>query len=308
MMRAEAAAWLARLHSDDRNATDDAGFRAWLGVDHLHREAFDQVSAAWEAAGGDFADFDTAPVRRRTGVRTAVFAIAASLVVGMASLYAILPRPQYFSTGLGEQKRVVLADGSTMLLDTSSMAEVSFRARERLVKLVRGQVHFEIVHDPARPFVVAFGKRQVTDIGTTFDVLMRGDVSSVVLSSGEVVVDDGPVHRKLDPGERLTFLRGRTVMDKPDLEILTAWQSGRLVFQKRSLQDVVNELNRYSQRQLFIADPAIASLELSGTYRLGDTAGFATSVSALLPVAADLTSDKIILSARDIPEPESSEH
>ena len=33
-VRAEAAAWLARLHAEDRDAADEAAFRAWLAARH----------------------------------------------------------------------------------------------------------------------------------------------------------------------------------------------------------------------------------------------------------------------------------
>ncbi len=51
-IRAEAAAWLARLHSEDRDDLDEAAFRIWLDESQLHKDAFDRLTDAWETAGG----------------------------------------------------------------------------------------------------------------------------------------------------------------------------------------------------------------------------------------------------------------
>ena len=51
-IRAEAAAWLARLHAEDRDAADEAAFRAWLSADPAHAMAFEAVDRVWSDIGG----------------------------------------------------------------------------------------------------------------------------------------------------------------------------------------------------------------------------------------------------------------
>ena len=51
-IRAEAAAWLARLHAEDRDATDEAAFRAWLCASPVHAAAFEAVDRMWSDVGG----------------------------------------------------------------------------------------------------------------------------------------------------------------------------------------------------------------------------------------------------------------
>src|SRR4029078_2474171 len=51
-IRAEAAAWLARLHAEDRDAADEAGFRAWLNTSPSHAAAFEAVGRVWSDVGG----------------------------------------------------------------------------------------------------------------------------------------------------------------------------------------------------------------------------------------------------------------
>src|SRR3546814_11225857 len=47
---------------------------------------------------------------------------------------------------------------------------VDYRARERIVRLVRGQALFDVAHAPDRPFSVIVAGRQVTALGTLFEV------------------------------------------------------------------------------------------------------------------------------------------
>jgi ferric-dicitrate binding protein FerR (iron transport regulator) len=48
-VRAEAAVWLALLHSDQRSADTERDFRAWLAGDALHAAAFERMTNTWEA-------------------------------------------------------------------------------------------------------------------------------------------------------------------------------------------------------------------------------------------------------------------
>lgn len=48
-VRAEAAVWLARLHSDRRSEETEREFRAWLAGDALRAIAFERMTNTWEA-------------------------------------------------------------------------------------------------------------------------------------------------------------------------------------------------------------------------------------------------------------------
>ena len=51
-VRAEAAAWLARLRAEDRDAADEAAFRTWLNASPVHASAFEAVDRMWSDVGG----------------------------------------------------------------------------------------------------------------------------------------------------------------------------------------------------------------------------------------------------------------
>ena len=75
-----------------------------------------------------------------------------------------------YETPVGGQSRITLADGSTVILNTNSLLDISFSDKCRDVHLRRGEAYFDVVHDKARPFTVYADNYVVRDIGTAFDV------------------------------------------------------------------------------------------------------------------------------------------
>ena len=306
-VRAQAAAWLARLRSEERGRDDEAGFRAWLAESERHRHAFDAVNTAWEVAGGLAADsaLFVAPARREQRSRRAVLAGAAGLVAAVAG--AGVWREAFagtYATGVGEQRRVALADGSLVILDTDTRVRVRLGDHTRAVSLIQGRAHFDVAKDAARPFVVSAGGEQVTALGTAFDVERHADAVSVVLMHGRVAIrredaaPSAPPTTVLQPGDRVVVSTAAPPRhDRPDLARLTAWQSGRAVFDNEPVAQAVAEMNRYSRRPIVIADPAVGALRVSGVYSTGDTEAFARSLSTLLPVEVSVESERVTLSA-----------
>src|SRR5262245_3528352 len=128
-IRAEAAAWVARLQSDARTDADATAWQAWMAGDPRRREAFARVTQAWEAAGA----LSARPASAPWPGRRAVLIGGATAVLAAGGALAVRDQPQRYATGVGELRRVVLADGSSMLLDTQTEVSVRLRKRERQV-------------------------------------------------------------------------------------------------------------------------------------------------------------------------------
>lgn len=296
----QAAAWLARLHSEDRCAADETAFRNWIAAAPENAEALDRASAVWEAAGGLAGRIERAPARTGLVHRRAVLAglgvaaIAGGSVVGWNRAYAGVYR-----TAVGEQRRVALADGSRLLLDTATELRVRMHGDRRELRVDSGRAGLEIATDP-RPFVIlADGRRAVARSGR-LDVRCDGNGLAILMAEGHAEVSGGAVSRTITVGERLrTTARTNDAdaVDRPNLDDLLAWQSGRAVFRDTTLAAAAEEMNRYTDRKLVIDGPKAQALRLSGVYRVGDTAAFASSVAMLLPVRVVKTTDAIRVDA-----------
>lgn len=310
-VRTQAAAWLARMRSERRTKADEAGFQAWLTEDARHRQAFDAVTAVFEAAGAvaDPSQVDTARRPRMGDRRKLLLGAGALALVGFGGAGVLrLTLAPALKTRIGEQRRLALADGSRVILDTNSVIKVAFTEDHRRVDLLSGRAHFDVAKDPARPFIVRAGDREIIAIGTAFDVSRENGSTSVVLVEGRVVVQptanaSSPGHtarQAMAPGDRLVFTTATTpaFQDRPDLTRETAWQTGRVIFENDTLQSAVEQLNRYTSQPLVIADAQAAEMRISGVFRTGDPETFAKSVALLLPLTVAPSSDKIVLRSR----------
>ncbi len=306
--RAEAAAWLARLRSEERTAEDERGFRAWLAESPLNREAFEVTSAIFDMAGAaDRSLLPTrvaGPVSRRNFLRTGVGLAAASL----AGVVVYLRSGSTYATEIGEQRTVVLEDGTRVQLDTDTEIRVSMSDDVRRVRLRKGRAHFNVAEDPARPFEVIAGAQSFTASRAQFDVSRDGVVVAVLLEDGPVSIKPedeaagGSTPRVVARGQRLVFADEKIVREeRPEMSRAIAWRNGRLAFFEDSVSAAVAEMNRYTRRPIVILDPQVGEMRISGNYSVGDAEAFARSLSLLLPVTVGLEKDRVTLRATQPP-------
>lgn len=278
----QAADWLARLHADDRDAGDEAAFRLWIAAHPSHADAFDRASAVWDAVGGIGHTISVEPARLS---RRAVMAGGAALLVaGGTTLGWREASAGVYETAVGEQRRVRLNDGTRVMMDTATRFRFSPVRGARLLSLWMGRIDLEVVDDP-RPFVIEAGARAARLRRGRVDVRRETSRTAFAAIDAALVVDGA---LPLRPAQRLTLSDGAPDrLDRPDLDDVTAWQSGRLAFRDETLADAAAEMNRYSSRPLLVEPGTASSLRLSGLYRAGDPEAFARSVAVLLPVRVE---------------------
>ncbi|HEY4078849.1 MAG TPA: FecR domain-containing protein [Rhizomicrobium sp.] len=299
-IRAEAAAWLARLRSEDRDASDEAGFRAWLAASPAHAAAFEAVDRVWSEVGG-LSDLrrQVVPSPARASRRALIAGVGLLAVTGGSALFWRSASARVYETDVGEQKHVALDDGSQLFLDARTRIAVSFSDTVRAVDLQYGRANFHVVPDYKRPFIVEAAERQIVATRCNFDVRCEDGKVQVVLIHGEADVKPasaaaGTQGERLRSGDRLVAVNDIEKRDKPDMTRLLAWQTGYESFENENLAQAVEEMNRYSTERLEV-DPAVANLKVSGVYRVGDNGAFARSLSKLLPISVRQNSDALVL-------------
>ena len=291
--------WLVLLRSGAATAADLAGFEAWLAQAPAHRTAFAEAEALWGAVACAFkaaapavpaqtlrkGDF---PRRRRT--RPAL-ALAASV-----ALCAWLAGPRLsdwlfsdYATVAGEQREVVLADHSSVLLNTDSAIALDWNDSQRRVVLRRGQAVFKVAKDADRPFDVVAGNASVRALGTVFEVFRHGDGAlDVVVNEHAVNVSlQGPGGGvRVAQGEGLRY-SGTGALGRPEpvnLNLASAWQRKKLVFRDQPLAEVVAEINRYSRGRVLIGGSGIAALRVSGIFPMDDLSHVLDALQSALSI------------------------
>lgn len=291
-IKERAAGWLERRDRADWSAADEAQLNAWLDQSLTHATAFWRLEGAWQrterlsALRGPMRVSKTS--QRSTLWRTTPWAVTLMLgliAVAIGGNYFTSSRAKTYSTPIGGHEIITLRDGTSIELNTDTSIEVAQSGDARNITLKKGEAYFQVVHDPAHPFVVIAGSHRVVDIGTKF--LMRKDSGGVevALYEGEASfesVKSGTITQKaiLKPGdvavagpEHRSF---RTVRSEPAATLVDklAWQRGFLVMDHTTLAAVVRDLNRYNVEKIVITDPAAARMEMYGTIPINGVDGF----------------------------------
>jgi ferric-dicitrate binding protein FerR (iron transport regulator) len=233
--RAEAAAWVARLHGPNRTPEVEAGFRRWMGEDPERAVAVELLTDTWEK---------TARLRRgpleevksweRPGfrVRFSHAAAATAVIVAVAVVTTVLSlRSDRLATGVGELRTLSLEDGTRVHLNTDTRVVPRYDEKSRRIELERGEAFFEVAKSGSRPFIVTAGGHQIRALGTSFAVrrgarnlavtLVEGKVSVSARSASKIDLDgsgtaapilvksdasrESPGSLILEPGQRVTL-------------------------------------------------------------------------------------------------------
>jgi transmembrane sensor len=243
----------------------------------------------------------------------AAVTLAACALIAVAVLswmQAHTAKPEVFATARGERRSLLLSDASHLVLNTDSQVTVAFTSRTRLITLDHGQARFEVAHNAARPFVVRAGGRQIIALGTAFDVRWTDERLSVVLVKGQVAVvpaGERPSARAaaaitLEPGERLQFVRpDLAVKSTAQIDREEAWVGGRVIFEATPLGVAIAEINRYAPHPLVLGDPTLASLRISGTFSVDDSAAFARALAQMFSLVITNSNGTLVLTRSAAP-------
>ena len=296
-----AAAWFARLQGSVISQSDLRALRAWR-AEPRNNEAFRRQEALWRAAARLRGDVDIErAVRRALSGKTRWRAhwgapAAGAALAGLALAVAIWSNAsttRVYTTPIGEQRIIALADGSTVRLDVDSRLRVHFTGSRRALTLDRGRALFDVAHDAARPFVVQAAQARVTAVGTRFDVRRLSDArAQVVLLQGRVDVSSvaapSPKTWKLVAGQELADTSRAAPPRSADLDAAVGWTVGELVFRDTPITEALSEANRYATRPLVLVDdPALADVRIDGVFKAGDALALGHALGALYDLSVE---------------------
>lgn len=323
-----AAQWLARRDRGLAAAEQDA-YLQWLLENPAHGVAISRLEKTWQAlnqlkkwrpAYSPQPNPDLlAPARRRYWHWSGALAAAAMIVVtfGLWSPHPAeqpaAPRQAIIHPG---PERLTLEDGSIVELNAGAKVDVAFTPAERRVQLTRGEAHFTVAKNPARPFIVSVDKLAVRAVGTAFSVSLNREAVSVLVTEGKVRLDEMPVVAEgaepallrelsnLMAGQQAVVSMGQA--DAPlvsevrevtpsEIERALSWQGLRLEFVDMPLADVVAEFNRYNQRKLVVGDVQTGAMLVGGNFRADNVDTFVRLLDAGFGVEAVARGNEVVL-------------
>jgi transmembrane sensor len=284
------------LNADDVSAEDRARFEAWRAAHPMYARAYEALSATWDqftavrpvlqavTFAQSMSEAAESPRRRHRALAAVAAGVVAAITIGWLRLDR-LSTDAVFRTVSGEHASIALPDGSTMELNSDSLARLDYRERTRVIYLERGEAFFKVAHDVHRPFWVIGRGSWVRAVGTEFNVLLQpsdvqvtvregtvkvGDVSSLVDGDPlDGVLSKGAV-RVLTAGEQADLSRAETAtrwLSPAQFARSTAWSGSTLYFENQPLGEVIQELGRYTPLKIVMLDAKLRRLPVGGTFQ-----------------------------------------
>jgi transmembrane sensor len=287
-----AASWYVQFQSQPPTPAEHSAWQQWLNGDPSHQAAWNQMEQLQRGLGALPKDFTrralSASQQRRQVLKLMLMLGAAGYLgwnvqqhTSLGNLWAD------YRTKVGERRRIGLADGTQIDLNTNTAIDVLFDGQQRLVRLREGEV---LIHTGKSgrqtPFYVETREGRVQALGTRFTVRQLQGSTRVGVLEDRVSVQpvDQPGHsRVLGPGESVDF----GTQDVGPSHIYrgnqAAWVDGQLIVLDARLGDVIDELARY-RPGVMQCDAASARLRVSGTFRLDSTDAVLANLQVTLPI------------------------
>ena len=308
----QAAYWQAQLSSDLVTEQHRREFELWLEERPENNIAWQEVNAFWAGLDSlteaDIADVKSSrvidfktpdPIKPSSRFTRPALGIAASLLLMASLIYG--QAGFYFAdytTAPGQQRNIILADGSEIIMNTDTAISVDYSAQNRQITLHNGEAYFVVSPDAKRPFEVQTQSGQIRALGTEFNIKTRQkDVTVTVYQHAvRVTAENGKVIERLSEGQQVAFSDDTlNPVTSVNLQRGKAWRNQRMIFQDRPLAEVIEELNRYRSGRIIVINNAIKTLPVTGVFATDDTNIALKTIEQSLPITITKITEKLVL-------------
>ncbi len=284
---------------------------------HLHTQRLKEIGHDLETYRHDDAgEFNLAEANTANSKRRKLYMWGGSIMAASALIAAFIflpgsqngnsaakPAASEVSTKNGSRSKITLPDGTQVWLNSDSKLVYDnehFGDGVREVSLT-GEAYFDVVKNPAKPFIIHTSKINVKVLGTVFNVkaypddkqtetsLIRGSVEvtiknrpndKIILSPNEklIVENNDVVNRRIhataaarqempvDTTPPLVSV-SKLIYNPADSTVAeTAWVNSRLSFRDESFEDVAVKMQRWYNTEIEIEGDALKKRHLNGVF------------------------------------------
>ncbi|MEM6898542.1 MAG: FecR domain-containing protein [Pseudomonadota bacterium] len=214
-----------------------------------------------------------------------------------------------FASATGQVSIFELSDGSKLTLGADTVLKTRYTDRARYVELDRGSAVFDVAADTERPFIVQAGLFEARVLGTVFDLRRNGDVTRLSVAEGEVRASY-PLMQSGAPSSlrtAQTLIAGEQVLAQTEaglfkkealaLETFAAWREHRLIYIAATLEELVADASRYSDRPLRLEEglaDAIGDKRVTLSFDGQDLESMLATLPDVFPISVDQSDPDII--------------
>ncbi len=291
---------LAACLAGECSKQEQQAVEAWRRESPEHEQEFLRYQLLWEASRARPENYEPdmqrawqriqpmpelvpEPVIQQSGLFTWLRRVAAVLLAGLllgvgVYTYQRIQQPAVtwvaHTTPAGQQRRLLLADGTAVWLNANSKLQYPehFTGRQREVYL-EGEAFFEVARDAGKPFLIHSQQSIIRVLGTSFSV--RGYTGekavAVTVVTGKVAFSDEQTRQAvtLTPGEQGILSKPAKRIQKavnPDPNFL-AWKTRILTFRNMPLRQVLPTLEQYFGVTITATNEQLLHCRFTGTFR-----------------------------------------
>jgi len=268
-----AAQWLTLLESGAATERDHAALQHWRDSHPQHEQTWQRAQTLRQRFSDVPQALAMASLDRPQPARRAVLKRALGLAALVPAAWLIgrqLPIDTWradLHTATGERKRLPLADGASLQLNTATAVDVDLA--QRRIRLVDGELALNVPGAAAMTVQTRYGQLLVSQADVCIRQLASGCLVSVLKGTVQVRDLSGQM-ATLQAGQQAPLKAGglgaRALFDVLQL----GWRDGVLTAQDQGLGDFLRELERYRPGVLRW-EPRLETLRVTGSFRLDDT-------------------------------------
>ncbi len=300
LLTEQALQWLVDLHSGTAEAPTWDAYLQWCETSPEHQRAAHAAERLWESLGS--------ALERPPGSSRRLLQLGLVVALGLAGGLSWQAEHQGWMadqvTGLGEHRRVTLADGSHLELAPRTRVDIDMQAGRRVLHLYSGELFVQVAPDTQRPFEVRAGRGSLRALGTGFDVRREGEQVRMVVTEHtvRVTLDGDPQTTDVEAGQAVQYGPDGLSRSQPvDVATATAWRRDKLVFNRQPLGEVLEQLGRYHRGVIWVRDNSLRDLPVTGIIATDDTDAQLKLLQRTLPLRVRLLPWLTVIERDDSP-------
>ncbi|WP_406826177.1 FecR family protein [Pedobacter sp. KACC 23697] len=223
--------------------------------------------------------------------------IAASLLIALCISWFFHSTVR-IHTAYGEQKKIVLPDGSEVILNANSTLSYprAYAWKENRAVKLDGEAYFKVKHlnhdaaqiKPGELFKAQTGTIEVQVLGTTFNIRERRGMAHVALVEGSVQVRSvkSGQHYQMKPGNvvQVNSRNGLLTVEKQGSLQQSAWTDGRLIVNQTTVNEILSNFEDVYGYQVILDDPSLGEKKIDGSISIKSEEGLLFTLSNILNV------------------------
>lgn len=178
---------------------------------------------------------------------------------------------------LNEHKKVILPDGSTVILNNnSSITYQKFFTGSKREVVLQGEGYFDVKHDPKKAFIVYAGKVKTTVLGTAFNVKAY-DLDKnieVTVTRGKVSVLNGEsVLGIITPNQQVVFNKDhkKSNLTRVIAKKIVQWQESDIFFDDITMEQAAQDLSKRFNTNIGFSNDKVKKCKFTATFLKGES-------------------------------------